>query len=78
MNFTVFYIPAYSPDFAPVEMSFSIIKRRLCQLSKTENARWGLRQYYSKIYDSLSVLKSENVKKMFAEFYQNINKHLKV
>ena len=29
VNSIILYIPAYSPDFAPVEMCFGLIKRKL-------------------------------------------------
>ena len=33
---TIFFIPAYSPDFAPVEFWFSIFKRKLTELLNKE------------------------------------------
>ena len=37
----------------------------------------NLKQNYAKIYDSFDNLKSETIKKLFAEFYLNVKKYLK-
>ena len=33
-TFKILYIPAYSPELAPVEMSFSLLKRNLSESNK--------------------------------------------
>ena len=78
INFITWYIPVYSPDFAPVEMWFSLIKRALWNVCKKDNYKITISQNYTKIYDSLLQLKSVTVKKMFAHFYRIINQHLQI
>ena len=39
LSYKIYYIPAYSPDFAPIEMCFSLLKRNLSELNKNENVK---------------------------------------
>ena len=72
IRYLVYFILAYSPNFVPVEMCFILIKRKLCELCKRETIKLTLKENYSKIYDSLLLMKSCIVKKMFGEFYKKI------
>ena len=76
MGYTINFIPAYSPDFAPVEMWFSLIKRNLAKISKESNSKISVKQNYAKIFDSLSPITSKIVKNMFAKFFKTINEYL--
>ena len=76
MGYTIIFIPAYSPDFAPVEMWFSLIKRNLAKISKESNSKISVKQNYAKIFDSLSPITSKIVKNMFAKFFKTINEYL--
>ena len=68
INFTVFYILAYSPDFAPVEMSLVLSNADMLVIKNLKMLDECFGIIIKKIYGSLSVLKSENVKKMFVGF----------
>ena len=37
-----------------------------------------LKENYSKIYDALTTITSKTVKRMFGEYYKNINQYLKI
>ena len=76
MNKTVFFIPSYSPDFAPVEMCFSLIKRKLTEIYKKETIKLTLRENYSKIFDSLISVKADVFKAMFGKFYKTVRMNL--
>ena len=76
MNKTVLFIPAYSPDFAQVEMCFSLIKRKLTEICKKETIKLTLIENYSKIFDSLISVKTDVVKAMFGKFYKTVRMNL--
>ena len=76
VNFIILYIPAYSPDFAPVEMCFSLIKRKLYEEWKRENIRLTLKHNYTKIHDSLISIKAITIKKMLKHLYSTVKEYL--
>ena len=76
MNISVYFIPPYAPDFAPVEMCFSQIKRNLSEQCKRETVKLTLKENYSKVYDSLLSVKTRMVKNMYGELYQTIRAYL--
>ena len=76
VNFIILYIPAYSPDFAPIEMCFSLIKRKLYEEWKRENIRLTLKHNYTKIHDSLISIKAITIKKMFKHLYSTVKEYL--
>ena len=76
MGYTIIFIPAYSPDFAPVEMWFSLIKRKLAEIGKEANSKISVKNNYAKIFDSLLPIKSKTVRNMFAKFFKTIQEHL--
>ena len=47
-KFTTLFILVYSPDFAPVEFWFSLIKRKLSEISKRQSYLLTVRQNYKK------------------------------
>ena len=76
VNFIILYIPVYSPDFAPIEMCFSLIKRKLYEEWKRENIRLTLKHNYTKIHDSLISIKAITIKKMFKHLYSTVKEYL--
>ena len=71
---SVFFIPPYSPDFAPIEYCFSIVKRKLSELLNKEQGLVQIKNNYSKLYDWLTQIKSNIIKKMFLKFFSTIKK----
>ena len=70
------YLPAYSPDFAPVELWFDIIKQNLSEICKRETTILVLRQNYSKVYNAITSVKTDTATKMFAEYLKIIKWYL--
>ena len=56
LSYKIYYIPAYSPDFAPIEMCFSLLKINLSKLNKNENVKLSFKHNFWKIHNSLSNL----------------------
>ena len=76
LGYTVIYLPAYSPDFAPIEMWFSILKRNLSQTWIKENINLSQQHNYNKILRSLSSMRSSLIKKLFGRLFKNINEYI--
>ena len=71
LSYKVFYIPANSSEFAPVEMSFSLLKRTLSESNKNKDIKFSFRQNLSKIYQSLQSLISKTIIKLeIIKFYK--------
>ena len=68
LGYLIAYLPQYSPQLAPVEMAFSLIKRKL----KNQAKHFGLNLSQVINYDEfrkwLLVLTKERVRSMFKEF----------
>ena len=73
---TIFFIPAYSPDFAPMEFWFSIFKRKLTELLNKEQEKIKLKYNYTKIHDSLIHIKADTVRNLFSKFFKTIKEYL--
>ena len=74
----VVYLPAYSPEFAPIEMSFSILKRDLSKSWQKEKVNLSQRESLAKIHNSLSKIKSQTIKNLFSKFYKNIKRSIEL
>ena len=59
----IYYILAYSSDFALIEMCFSLLKRDLSELNKNENVKLAFKHNFVKIHNSLSNLTSRETRK---------------
>ena len=70
LSYKVFYISAYSPEFAPVEMSFSLLKRTLSESNKNEIVKLSFRQNLIKIYKSLQALNQKLWKKCLQNYFK--------
>ena len=78
LSYKVFYIPAYSPEFAPVEMSFSLLKRTLSESNKNKGIKLSFRQNLTKIYQSLQSLTSKTIKRMFGRLFKTMKDYLAI
>ena len=76
LGYTVIYLPVYSPDFVPIEMWFSILKRNLSQTWIKENINLSQQHNYNKILRSLSSMRSSLIKKLFGRLFKNINEYI--
>ena len=74
----VIYLPAYSPEFAPIEMAFSLLKRDLSKSWQNERVNLNEKECLIKIRNSLRKIKSQTVKNLFWRFYKNIKKSINI
>ena len=72
----IIYLSVYSTDFAPIEMCFSILKNNLSKVYKIERINISQKNNYKIMRDSLAILKSETIKRMFGRLLQNIRKYI--
>ena len=78
LPYFIYYLPAYSPELAPVEMCFSILKRNLSEQCKTEMIKLSLKYNYIKIHRSLMKLTCKVIKKMFSRFFKIIQDYISI
>ena len=76
MKAKIVFLPAYSPQFAPIEMGFSIIKSKLRKLWNKGIVKLHLKSSIIEIWRSLKHLKSKTVKKLFKNMYSRINDYI--
>ena len=76
LNGAIMFLPAYSPDYAPVEVWFAIIKNfpRL-QCSK-KNIKLNLKHSYQLIKEALSTLRKKTIRGLFGKAYRKIKDDL--
>ena len=68
------FIPAYSPQFAPVKMCFNIVKQRMKSKGRYEVI--NLWNRYNQVIDGLKCLNEKTVKNWFKELYTEVRKCL--
>ena len=78
LSHKVYYLPAYSPELAPVEMCFSLFKRSLSESCKQESINLSFKQNFIKIHRSLKVLTSKSIKNMYGRLFHIVNEYLRV
>ena len=76
MKAKIVFLPAYSPQFAPIEIGFSIIKSKLRKLWNKGIVKLHLKSSIIEIWRSLKHLKSKTVKKLFKNMYSRINDYI--
>ena len=78
INANVLYLPAYSPDFAPIEMCFSILKRKFKAEWNNQHIKLNSKQSYHKIVDALQKIKPFTIKQLFKRLYSEIQSYLRI
>ena len=76
INWNVIFLPAYTPQFAPIEMWFSKIKGNLRQLYNRKIVKLSLKSSYNDVFNTMKHIKSEYIRLLFAEMYSTINSYL--
>ena len=66
------YLPPYSPNFAPVEEFFGIMKMKIRNQWANEIVKFSKKSNYNKIVKSLKSIKSESIIKNFANLYSQV------
>ena len=75
LSYKIYYIPAYSPEFAPIEMYISLLlKRNLNKLNKNVNVKLSFKHNFVKILNSLSTLTDIKTRKIIGRFIKKIKK----
>ena len=73
----VIFLPAYSPQLAPIELIFGIIKRRFLDNSKGSNIKLGDANSHNLLWRTLNTLSKRNIRSCFKWFLKEINQILK-
>ena len=52
-KWNVYYLPPYSPQFAPVELAFAIIKKGFIKICANQSVNWNKIEIYAKIMSAV-------------------------
>ena len=74
MKAKVLYLAPYSPQFAPIEMYFGLLKRYLWRISENKNKRISIKESTSIIIKAMKEIKADVIVKMFNNLLSWINK----
>jgi len=74
----VAYIIANSPEFAPVENYFGLLKQHFKMDWKREVINLNSRDSYLKIIKSMEKFESTSIKLMFTKLLRTINEHITI
>ena len=72
----VTYIPAYTPQFAPIMLWFSKIKGNLRRSWNNKVVKLWAKSSYNDLYHALKDVKSKDIKLLFKEMNSIVNKFL--
>ena len=78
INTNVLYLPAYSPDFAPIEMWFSILKRNINFTWSNQYIKLNSKQWYSKVVDALKKIEPKTIKRLFKRLFSEIQRYIAI
>ena len=76
INAKILYLPPYSPNFAPVEEFFGIMKMKIKKQWIEEVVKLNTKANYDKIVKSLKAIKSISIRKMFKNLYSQIKTYI--
>ena len=74
----IIYLPAYSPQFAPIELVFSILKRNLLIQTKYKWIQLGKVEAFNIIKQGLDWLDRDKINSWFKHFYKEMISTLNV
>ena len=77
MRTNILYLPPYSPNFAPVEEFFGIMKAHINKQWAKEIVKLNTKTNYEKIVRSLKTIKSDSIRKMFKNLYSQLRTYIK-
>ena len=72
-SYKVLFLPPYTPQWAPIENAFGLIKKILIKRNKEGTINFSKKSNYSFIVDSMKELTSETIKKMFSKMLKLID-----
>ena len=76
LRYKITYLPVYSPDFAPIEMFLSILKKNLSESWKKDNAKVSLKINKVRVYNSLIKINEKIVKNLFGRLFSYVNEYI--
>ena len=69
----IMFLPPYSPQFAPIELLFGTLKRRLLTYSKNQVIKLNREEGYSNIRECLWTISKEEILSFWIRTIQNIS-----
>ena len=72
LNLKIKFLPAYSPNLAPIELWFGFLKQKLTRLSRSKNIKLDSVESDSKLFTALRCLTKELNKAYFSKLYDEI------
>ena len=71
-SYKVIYLPPYTPQWAPIENAFGIIKKILIKRNKESSINLSKKSNYNFIIEAMKELNSEIIKKLFVKMFKLI------
>ena len=75
-NFRQCYIPPYSPNLAPVELVFSVLKRKLVSKEKQKSINLCNYEGYNLAVKSMKEIDTTIIKNCYSYFYEELKKSI--
>ena len=72
LGYLVAFLPQYSPQLAPVELAFSIVKRQLKNQTKSRGLNLSEMSNYGEFRSSMKELDKDRVRSFYKEFLQSV------
>ena len=72
LKMRIYYIPIYSPTFAPIEIWFAFIKKKLANISRSKNIKLNSKESQNKLLTVMKSISKDQIMKYFSKFYQEI------
>ena len=71
------FIPAYTPEIAPIELVFNILKKRFVKQNSSSGLKLYKKEAFREIREAFSSIDREEIQKCFVHSLKIINEHLK-
>ena len=71
------FIPAYTPEIAPIELVFNILKKRFVKQNSSSGLKLYKKEAFREIREAFSSIDREEIQTCFVHSFKIINEHLK-
>ena len=71
------FIPAYSPEFAPIKLIFNILKMRLIKQSSSRSLKLNKKDAFRAIKEALASVDRKEIQKCFNHSFNTMSDYLK-
>ena len=75
-NMKVRFLPVYSPDLAPTELCFGLLKSKLLKRFKTNSINLSKKDWNANIATVLKMMTSNKIKAFYSKFYEILNNYI--